>query len=339
MGIVESIEKRLREEAKRLLAEKKVDIVVGYEKGTLPLLTAPCFITEPDDAERLVWNPYCSQNLAKYVHDLLFRHKESQKMAKSEERTKKVVGVVAKGCTSRSLVIHLQEKQYDRDEVVILGVPCTGYVAKRKVAKLVNGEEVLQATIDGGKLSIQTNGGNKVVSLGEVLSDSCLTCRFNNPVISDVMVSEEAEPMDADHEYTGVDEFEELSLAERWKYFVGEMKKCIRCYACRNTCPSCYCKICFVEQSQPGWVGIGIDDADTQVFQIMRMFHMAGRCVDCGACAEVCPMGVDLRKFLKKLDKDGFELFNHRVGVVLDQPAPLATFREDDGQDFVFEPE
>ncbi len=34
---VEKVEKKLREEAKRLLAEKKVDVVVGYEAGTLPL--------------------------------------------------------------------------------------------------------------------------------------------------------------------------------------------------------------------------------------------------------------------------------------------------------------
>jgi electron transfer flavoprotein alpha subunit len=39
-----------------------------------------------------------------------------------------------------------------------------------------------------------------------------------------------------------------------------------------------------------------------QLFQFMRLFHMVGRCVDCGSCVSVCPMGVDLRKFLKKLD-------------------------------------
>ena len=68
---VENVEKKLREEAKKLLAEKKVDVVVGYEAGTLPLTATPCFITTPEEADKLVWNSFCVQNLAKFVHDLI----------------------------------------------------------------------------------------------------------------------------------------------------------------------------------------------------------------------------------------------------------------------------
>ncbi|MDD5775777.1 MAG: 4Fe-4S dicluster domain-containing protein, partial [Candidatus Omnitrophica bacterium] len=121
-------------------------------------------------------------------------------------------------------------------------------------------------------------------------------------------------------------------------YFTKEMAKCIRCAACRNVCPSCYCRICFAEQSQPQWVGISDDPSDTQMFQLMRMYHMVGRCVDCGSCISVCPMGVDLRKFLKKLDKDAFELFEHRAGASLDSPAPLSTYKENDKEDFTYNP-
>jgi len=119
--------------------------------------------------------------------------------------------------------------------------------------------------------------------------------------------------MRADEEYDAVKAFESRPSEERWAYFEKEMAKCIRCYACRQACPSCYCPECFAEQSRPQWVGIGEDASDTQVFQIMRIFHMAGRCVDCGSCVAVCPMGVDLRTFLKKLDKDAYELFGSRV--------------------------
>ena len=94
---MEKVEKKLREEAKRLLAEKKVDVVVGYEAGTLPLTATPCFITAPEGADRLVWNPLCVQNLAKFVHDLLGQHHEAQKRVKPEAKRKKIVGVVARG--------------------------------------------------------------------------------------------------------------------------------------------------------------------------------------------------------------------------------------------------
>ena len=51
---MENIEKKLREEARKLLIEKKVDAIVGYEDGTLPLTATPCFITNPDDVDKLV---------------------------------------------------------------------------------------------------------------------------------------------------------------------------------------------------------------------------------------------------------------------------------------------
>ena len=144
---VEKVEKKLREEAKRLLAEKKVDVVVGYEAGTLPLTATPCFITAPEEADRLVWNALCVQNLAKFVHDLLGQHHEAQKRVKPEAKRKKVVGVVARGCTTRSLMIQLQEKQYNRDEIVVLGVPCGGYVDGRKLAALAGGDEIREGSL------------------------------------------------------------------------------------------------------------------------------------------------------------------------------------------------
>jgi formate dehydrogenase subunit beta len=336
---VENIEKQLREEAKKLLAEKKVDVVVGYEQGTLPLQATPGFIEDPDDVEKLVWNSFCSQNLAKFVHDIIHQHKASQVRVKPEEKTKKTVGVVARGCTTRSLIIHLQERQYEKDEVVVIGVPCKGYISRKKAGILVDGEEILESSVDGDTIKLTTAGGEKTLPLKDVLSASCLTCRYNNPIIVDVMIGDPAPPMDPDKEYDDVNEFENLPLEERWAYFTKEMGKCMRCFACRNTCPSCYCKVCFAEQSKPDWVGVGVDDTDVQMFQMMRIFHMVGRCVDCGSCIDVCPMGVDLRKFLKKLDKDGFELFDHRAGADLDDPPLLSTYSMDDKQEFIYDPE
>jgi len=335
---VENIDKKLREEAKRLLEEKRVDVIVGYETGTLPLTATPCFITQPEEAEKLVWNAYCIQNLAKFVHDVISQHKNSQKRVKPEDRKKKVVGVVARGCTTRSLILQIQERQYGRDEVVVIGVPCTGYVERKKLSIALGGEEVLGGDLSGDSLTVKTPAGDKKLALADVLADNCLTCRFNNPLISDVMVGEKAPAMKFDQEYDEVTAFENLPTEERWAYFTKEMAKCIRCYACRQACPSCYCPTCFMEQSQPQWVGIGEDATDTQVFQLMRLFHMAGRCVDCGSCIAVCPMGVDLRKFLKKLDKDVFELFQSRCGSSMEEVPVLSTFKEHEAEDFIYNP-
>lgn len=336
---MENVEEKLRKEAKKLLVEKKADVIIGYEQGTLPLVATPCFITAPEETEKLVFNPFCVQNLAKYVTDILYQHRDSQKRLKAEEKTKKVVGIVARGCTSRSLVIQLQERQYERDEVVILGAPCRGYADNRKMAALAGGREITEGALREDKILVKTAAGKREIPVSEVIADNCLTCRFNNTVIQDVMLGEAAPPMDAGREYARVEEFSKLSEAERWNCFVKEMDKCIRCYACRNACPSCYCRSCFVEQTQPQWIGAGVDRSDSEVFQIMRLYHMAGRCVDCGSCIAVCPMNVDLRTYLKKLDSDGWSLFGHRAGVSIEEPALLSTFKENDRQDFIFEPE
>lgn len=335
---MENVEKKIREEAKKLLADKKVDVVIGYERGTLPLTATPCFITDDNDADKLVYDATCVQNLAKYAHDIISSHRESQKKVKPEDRKKKVVGVVARGCTSRSLVIQLQERQYTRDDIVILGVPCEGYIDGKKLGIAFAGEEILDGSIAGGQVTIKTAAGEKKLNLNDVLADNCLTCRFNNPVISDVMAGDPAPAKAADKEYEKVEAFEKLSTEERWNYFVKEMSKCIRCYACRNACPSCYCKICFVEQTMPQFVGLSADQTDTQIFQLLRTFHMVGRCVDCGSCISVCPMGVDLRNFLKKLDKDALELFENRAGAKMEDVPPLSTYRENDKEDFIYNP-
>ncbi len=335
---MENIETKLREEAQRLLLEKKADVIIGYEKGTLPLTATPCFIARPEEAEKLVWNNLCTQNLAKFVHDLIAAHKNSQKRVKPEDRKKKVIGVIARGCTTRSIIIHLQERQYDRGEVYIIGVPCDGYVEGKKLRTAAGGADIIEGSMEGGQIKVKTAEGEKTVVLKDVLSESCRTCRYNNPIISDVMIGSPAPVMNPDAEYDQVKEFEAKSIEERWAYFTKEMAKCIRCNACRQACPSCYCPTCFAEQSMPQWVGIGEDATDTQVFQFMRLYHMVGRCVDCGSCVVVCPMGVDLRRFLKKIDKDCWEMFGNRAGSSLEDMPPLGKFSENDKDDFIYNP-
>ena len=49
-------------------------------------------------------------------------------------------------------------------------------------------------------------------------------------------------------------------------------------------------------------------------------------------------MGVDLRIFTYKLVKDVKELFEYEAGVSLEETPSLATFKQDDKQEFMTEP-
>ncbi len=312
------LEDQIREHAKRLLDEEKVDLIIGYEKGSLPLRSTPCFINNADDVERLIWNPTCDVNLASYLFD-------------REDR----IGVVAKGCDARSIVVGIVEKQIPREKLTIIGVPCQGIIDLKKIDSLLAGREILEASIEEDRIAVKGDGFEQVLPKREILHDSCLSCRHRNPPVYDVLVGGKLpETADVD-EFADVSTLEAMSPEERWEYFSKELGKCIKCYACRNVCPLCYCKECFVDETMPSWCGKTTGLSDTIVYHVIRAFHVAGRCVDCGACSRACPMNIDLRTLTKKTEKIVEELYDYEPGLSLEERPALGTFEQDDAEDFI----
>ena len=135
--------------------------------------------------------------------------------------------------------------------------------------------------------------------------------------------------------YQDIVEFSELPRKERKDYFYNEVSKCIRCYACRNVCPACYCVDCFVEETLPAWIGKTTNISDNMTFHWTRAIHVAGRCVGCESCARACPMGVDLTMLNRKLAKDVKDLFNIETGLDMEQELVFNEFKLDDPQPFL----
>jgi len=123
---------------------------------------------------------------------------------------------------------------------------------------------------------------------------------------------------------------EGLSKDERWKTFESEMSRCIRCYACRNACPLCYCEQCFVDQTMPDWMTPGNQIGDAVFFHIGRLMHLSGRCAECGACTRACPMDIPLDRLNSMAARFLEEKYETKAGMNADEPGALGAFSSDD---------
>jgi ferredoxin len=125
-------------------------------------------------------------------------------------------------------------------------------------------------------------------------------------------------------------EAKDSDLAENFDKFQKEINKCILCYACRQACYGCYCKTCFIERDLPDWQPAAIDAGTKMTFHLGRTMHLAGRCVECGACEASCPSGVNVRYIIKEVTGFIEELYNYRAGMNADEKPALLTNKFDD---------
>ena len=278
----------IRTRAKELLESGEVATFIGWEAGRFENQTTPLIITDAADADRLVWNEYCVNTLAKYVRDVKHRGK---------------VGLVVRGCNSRAIVRLVIDQVIKREEVYLIGVGCPGIIDRKR---------------------------------GDMLK-KCQACTHNNPVICDEMAGEEVDKPAEVERFAEVEKTEAMPQVDRSKYFESVYAKCIRCYACRDVCPCCTCRECFVDQRRENWVGKQNNVAENRFYGLTRVMHIADRCIECGECERVCPMNLPLMKLNRKVIKDMNDLFGaYEAGLALDEEKEkLITYDLGDREEFM----
>jgi coenzyme F420-reducing hydrogenase delta subunit/ferredoxin len=265
---------QLRIEARKLLAEGTVKVVIGYgERG-------PLLVRRPDDADRLVWNNRCTANLAMYL-----KRKEVKTLGRP--------AIVVKVCDERSLVVLEKESQFERKDLHVIGMACAGMEQSR-----------------------------------------CSHCAVRTPRFADTKIGQVAE-QPADLKPGKLDLLMELSRAERMAFWVSEFDRCVKCYACRQVCSMCYCERCIVDKNQP----ISIDPAPGTkgnfAWHIARAFHLAGRCIGCGACTQACPVGIDLGLLNMQLARAAKKHFGYEAGVEPSAELLIGAFSQQDKEEFI----
>ncbi len=251
-------------------------------------------------SDRLTARPFFAYETAA-VEQLIFDETCSHNLARYlVDKKNEKMAVVVKPCDSRAINLLLNEEQIKRDMVFVIGVTCPGVV--------------------------ETSWNHK----DEELQARCKTCQLVEPPVYDFLANGEAVERPQGEPYLDVQQMETKPITERKAFWSEQFDRCIRCYACRQVCPGCYCPECFVEQLNPLWVGIRIAPKENELWQIMRAFHLAGRCIGCDECERVCPVDIPLSLLNRKLEKEVKELFDFQAGLSPEKQPPFATFKKEE---------
>jgi formate dehydrogenase subunit beta len=212
------------------------------------------------------------------VHNLVtYLHDKKKPQKRGEEPQR--VAIVAKPCDSRAINVLLAEEQIERERVFVIGVACEG---------------------------MEEAGGKR--------QERCVRCVDRIPVIYDVLIGKPPEIAQAEDDFSDIAEIEALPPNERLAFWLRQFDRCIRCYACRQACPGCYCTTCMFERDDGLWIDAGIELGQKHMFHLGRALHLAGRCVECNECERVCPMNLPLSLLNRMLTREVEALFGQRAG-------------------------
>lgn len=310
---MQELEKKLISKACELLDNGTVQRVLGWKKGDFCYDPSPAVFNNKDELKDFVYNGFCGANLSKYLV------KESKKEGK--------ILVFLKPCDTYSFNELKKEHRINTDNIYPIGIECQG---KYDVYKInLHGVEFINDFKED--LETLTVNGDKKFNRDDVKLEKCLVCNKKHVAGVEFIVDQEKAPAKLDR-FAMVKRLEAMTADQRYAFFKEQLSKCIRCNACRNVCPACTCTQCVFDNPKSGIDSKANSTSfEEKLYHIIRSFHVAGRCTDCGECSRVCPQHIPLhlinRKYISDINKFYGE---YQAGEDDNSRGPLTDFNKDD---------
>ncbi len=306
--------------AKELLANGTVTRVLGWKAGEFLFDVTPAIFRTAEELDKeFVFNDFCGANFSKYI------------MRETKKEDGKILAFL-KPCDTYSFNQLLTEHRFDREKVYAVGIPCCG-MADIANLKKVAGDGIISVDCSSadGIIADTLYNGKVTVKREDALAERCAVCKSKKHVAYDELIGEDGEVLESKR-FDEVEKLEKMTPDERFAFWQGELSRCIRCNACRDVCPACTCEQCVFGNPKSGVENkAAANSFEEKMFHIIRAFHVAGRCTDCGECSRVCPQNIPLhllnRKFIKDIDTFYGE---YQAGAEVGNRAPLVNYTKED---------
>ena len=313
---MKDVELKMLERAKALLQSGEVARVIGWKKGDFCFDPSPASFESVEELDGFVYNWFCGANLSKYLIQA----------SKKEGKT----AVFLKPCDTYSFNQLVKEHRIVRENVYVIAVEC---LAKFDVEK-IKAQGVTYVTgveVNGKDVKVTSPYGETTLSKPSIVLSKCAVCTKTHQVKDEEIILHER-PVREVNRFEEVEKLEAMTADERFAFWKEQLQKCIRCNACRNVCPACSCIKCVFDNPASGISAKANDsEFEEQLFHIIRAFHVAGRCTDCGECSRVCPQNIPLHLLNRKFIKDIDGLYGEfHAGESAEGKTPLTSYTEGD---------
>ena len=238
----------------------------------------------------------------------------------------KKVGIVVKGCDSRSVVELLQENLINRDDVTVFAMPCEGTLDMARVDKELGRYNRIDSVVyDEAGVTVTADGKEHRFCMTECAQGKCYGCTMPTAQLADTLAGAPTTVEGTPGTPPELALLDSMTLPERMAFWRGQMERCLRCYACRNACPMCVCRdYCVAESRDPHWMTQEDSVREKLYFQTIHALHLAGRCTGCGECQRACPVGIPILALRQQIGRAVSQLFDgYKAGMDPEAVPPL----------------